>query len=152
MKINITAALLALTLSLPAMADNVLEAAAADGSFKTFLSAIKTAGLDAKLNEAGPYTLFAPDDAAFAKLPKATLQKLLGDKEALSKLLSYHIVPAKISKADVDAGKVKTLLGSDLKLSVSDGVKVNGVPVLGQEIHADNGAIHEIGSVLSLKK
>jgi len=152
MKRNIAAGLIALSLSLPAMADTLLEVAAADGSFKTFINAVKTAGLESKLNEAGPFTLFAPDDAAFAKLPKATLQKLLGDKEALTKLLSYHVVPAKITKADVDAGKVKTLEGRDLKLSVTDGVKVNGVPVVGQEINADNGAIHEIGAVLSLKK
>ncbi len=152
MKKNIAVGLVALCLAYPAMADTLLEAASADGSFKTLINAIKAAGLESKLNEAGPFTLFAPDDAAFAKLPKAALQKLLGDKEALAKLLSYHIVPSKISKADVDAGKVKTLEGQDLKLSVIDGVKVNGVPVVGQEVHADNGVFHEIGSILMPKK
>lgn len=132
----------------PALADDLLQSLAEDGSFKTLSAAIKTAGLEEILKGAGPFTLFAPNDSAFAKLPKAKLNALLADKAALNKLLSYHVVPAAIGKTDVEAGKVKSLEGEYLALSVKDGVKINKVPVLGQEIHADNGAIHVLESVL----
>ncbi|HEY8119012.1 MAG TPA: fasciclin domain-containing protein [Methylophilaceae bacterium] len=143
---------LAFGISNVAMADDLLTTAAADGSFKTFLEAVKTTGLDATLKGAGPYTLFVPSDAAFSKLPKAKLKALMADKEALKKVLSYHVVEGKIGKADVDAGKVKTLAGDDLALSVTDGVKVNNVKVTGSEIDADNGVIHIVESVLMPKK
>lgn len=151
MKKLILISALALGISNIAIADDLLTTAAADGSFKTFLEALKSTGLDVTLKGAGPYTLFVPDDAAFSKLPKTKLHALLADKEALKKVLSYHVVQGKIGKVDVDAGKVKTLEGDDLALSVTDGVKVNNVKVTGSEIDADNGVIHVVESVLMPK-
>ena len=146
------AALLTLGISTSAMADDLLTTLSADANFKTLVSAIKAADLGDALKAAGPITLFAPNDAAFAKLPKAKLKALLANKAELTKVLNYHIVPAKITKADVDAGKVKTAEGGGLALSVTDGVKVNNVPVLGSEIDTDNGTIHVVEKVLLPKK
>jgi uncharacterized surface protein with fasciclin (FAS1) repeats len=146
------AVLLSVGLTAPAFADDLLATLAADGSFKTFSEAVKTAGLEDALKAEGPITLFAPNDAAFAKVPKAKLKKLLADKEALAKLVEYHIVQGKIGKADVDAGSVKTMSGDSLALSVIDGVKVNNVAVAGSEIDADNGVIHVVTAVLTPKR
>lgn len=143
---------LAFGLSAPAFADDLLTTIAAEPTFKTFQSAIQGSPLAETLKGAGPFTVFAPSDAAFAKIPKAKLKALLADKDKLNKLLSYHVVNGKITKADVDAGKVKTEEGQDLTLSIVDGVKVNNVPVKGQEIDADNGVIHVVESVLMPKK
>lgn len=131
-----------------ASADNLLQAAAQDGHFNTFLKAVNVAGLTETLNGSGPMTLFVPSDEAFAKLPKAKLNALLTNPVQLKKVLSYHIYPGKITQADVSAGKVKSLEGADLQLSVTDGVKVNKVKVLGDEINADNGVIHTMSAVL----
>jgi uncharacterized surface protein with fasciclin (FAS1) repeats len=148
MKKILALTLLALSFSNIASADTLLQTADQDGSFKTFLKAVKTAGLETTLNGSGPITVFAPDDAAFAKLPKAKLNALMANSDQLKKVLSYHIYPGKITQADVIAGKVKSLEGADLQLSVTDGVKVNNVKVTGNEINADNGVIHTIGAVL----
>jgi len=152
MKKLLAVSFLAMGISTSAMADDLLGALAADGSFKTFLSAITTAELTESFKAAGPVTVFAPNDAAFAKLPKAKLKALLANKDELAKLINHHLVAGKIGKADVDAGKVKTVEGSDLALSVADGVKVNNVKVIGSEIDADNGVIHVVENVLKLKK
>lgn len=146
----LTAALLA-TMSFSAAADDILGTMDHDGGFKTLLAAIKTAGMEDTFKAAGPMTVFAPNDAAFAKVPKKKLDKLMGDKEALKKLLSHHVVNAKITKAEVDAGKVATLDGTDVKLSVADGVKIDNVPVAGSGLEADNGVVHPLTAVL-LKK
>lgn len=142
---------LAMSLSSVVYADTLLQTAQQDGSFKTFLKAVKVAGLENTLNGDGPITLFAPDDAAFAKLPKAKLNALMANRDQLKKVLSYHIYPGKITQADVSAGKIKSLEGADLQLSVTEGVKVNNVKVTGNEINADNGVIHTIESVLMPK-
>jgi uncharacterized surface protein with fasciclin (FAS1) repeats len=142
------ASALTIGFSTSVMAASLVDTLAADGSFKTLLSAIKTAGLEDKLKAASPLTLFAPNDAAFAKLPKAKLDELLSNKQELSKVLSYHLVAGPIAKADVDAGKIKTVEGEDLKLSITNGVKVNNVAVVGQELRGDNGSIHIVSSVL----
>ncbi|SDK35942.1 Uncaracterized surface protein containing fasciclin (FAS1) repeats [Methylophilus rhizosphaerae] len=139
---------LALSFTNHASADTLLQTAEQDGSFKTFLKAVKVAGLESTLNGAGPMTVFAPDDAAFAKLPKARLKALMANGDELKKILSYHVYPGKITQADVAAGKVKSLEGADLQLSVSEGVKVNNVKVVGDEINADNGVIHTVSAVL----
>lgn len=139
---------LAISFSGVVHADTLLQTAQQDGSFKTFLKAVKTAGLESTLNGDGPITVFAPDDAAFAKLPKARLNALLANPAELKKVLSYHIYPGKITQADVSAGKVKSLEGADLQLSVTDGVKVDNVKVIGNEINADNGVIHTMSAVL----
>lgn len=148
MKKILALTVLAMSLSSIAHADTLLQTAQQDGSFTTFLKAVKTAGLESTLNGGGPITVFAPDDAAFAKLPKAKLNALLSNPSELKKVLSYHIYPGKITQADVSAGKIKSLEGADLKLSVTDGVKVNNVSVEGNEINADNGVIHTVGAVL----
>jgi uncharacterized surface protein with fasciclin (FAS1) repeats len=143
--------LLAISFSGAASADTLLQTVQQDGSFQTFAKAVKVAGLEGALNGSGPITLFAPNDAAFAKLPKAKLNALMANSEALKKVLSYHVYPGKITQADVSAGKVKSLEGADLQLSVTDGVKVNNVKVVGDEINADNGVIHTVSAVLMPK-
>jgi len=151
MKKVLLATLLALGISNAAFADDLVEVAVADGSLKTLVTALQAAGLADTLKGAGPFTVFAPNDAAFAKLPKAQLDALLKDKAALTKLLTYHVVAAKITAADVQAGKVKSIEGHDLTLDVTEGVKVNGVSVVpGGDIQADNGEIHIVDTVLSL--
>lgn len=143
--------LLALSYTNHASADTLLQTAEQEGDFKTFLQAVKTAGLEGALNDKGPITLFAPNDAAFAKLPKAKLKALMSNPEQLKKVLSYHVYPGKVTQADVSAGKIKSLEGADLQLSVTDGVKVNNVKVVGDEINADNGVIHTVSAVLMPK-
>ncbi len=140
--------LLALSYTNHASADTLLQTAEQEGDFKTFLQAVKTAGLEGALNDKGPITLFAPNDAAFAKLPKAKLKALMSNPDQLKKVLSYHVYPGKVTQADVSAGKIKSLEGTDLQLSVTDGVKVNSVKVVGDEINADNGVIHTVSAVL----
>lgn len=149
MKKVLLATLLALSVSSVAYADDLVDAAIADGSLKTFVTAVKAAGLDTTLKGAGPFTVFAPNDAAFAKIPKAKLDALLKDKAALAKLLNAHIVAAKITSADVQAGKVKSIEGHELKLDTSAGIKVdNASAVGGGDVKADNGEIHIIDTVL----
>ena len=136
-----------------AFADTVVDAAIADGSLSTLVTALKAAGLVDTLKGAGPFTVFAPNNAAFDKLPKAKLDALLKDKAALTKVLTYHVVAAKITPADVAAGKVKSVEGHDLALSTSDGVTVNNVAFVGGgDLKADNGEIHIIETVLMPKE
>lgn len=144
--------LLSLGISTSAFADDLLSTIAGDSSYSTFTQAVKTAGMESQLKAAGPLTVFVPNNEAFAKIPKAKLSKLMADKDALAKLVQYHIVAAKITSADVAAGKIKTVEGEDLALSVNDGVKVNDSRVVGDELHADNGAIHTVDTVLMPKK
>jgi uncharacterized surface protein with fasciclin (FAS1) repeats len=149
MKKILLATLLTLGMCNAAFADTIVDAASADGSLKTLVTALKAAGLVDTLNGPGPFTLFAPNDAAFAKIPKDKLDALLKDKAALTKILTYHVVASKITAADVAVGKVKSVEGHDLKISTADGVKVNNISVVGGgDIKADNGEIHIIDTVL----
>ena len=149
MKKVLLATLLALSFSTAAIADDIVDAAAKESSLSTLVTALKAAGLVDTLKGAGPFTVFAPNNAAFEKIPKDKLDALLKDKAALTKILTYHVVAAKIMPADVEAGKVKSVEGHDLTLSTVDGVKVNGVAAVGGgDIKADNGEIHIIESVL----
>lgn len=149
MKKVLLATLFALSVSNAAYADDIVDSAIADGSLKTFVTAVKAAGLEEILKGAGPFTVFAPNDQAFAKIPKDKLDALLKDKAALTKLLTAHVVAAKITAADVQAGKVKSLEGHELKLDVSSGIKVdNASAVGGGDVKADNGEIHIIDTVL----
>jgi len=150
-KILIASLLATMGISTSAMAGNLLETMSDDGGFKTLLSAIKTAGMEDTFKAAGPMTLFAPTDLAFTNMPKEKLDALLADKAALKKLITFFVVPSKITKVDVDAGKVKTLEGEDLSLSIKEGVKVNNISVIGQGINADNGVIHAVNTVLMPK-
>ena len=131
-----------------AQAKDIVDTAVAAGDFKTLAAALEKAGLIDTLKGKGPFTVFAPTDAAFAKVPKKDLDALLADKSKLASVLTYHVVPGSVMAKDVKAGKVKTVQGSDLTLSTSGGVKVDGANVVKTDIVADNGVIHVIDSVV----
>jgi len=118
------------------------------GNFKTLAAALTAAGLIDTLKGKGPFTVFAPTDEAFAKIPKADLDALLKDKAKLTAVLTYHVVPGKVMAKDVKAGKVKTVQGSELTISTTGGVKVDNATVVKTDIGADNGVIHVIDSVI----
>ena len=96
----------------------------------------------------GPFTVFAPTDAAFAKIPKADLDALLKDKAKLTAVLTYHVVAGKVMAADVKAGKVKTVQGSEITISTMGGVSVDNAKVIKTDIVASNGVTHVIDSVI----
>ena len=123
----------------------------AAGNFKTLATALTAAGLVDTLKGKGPFTVFAPTDAAFAKIPKADLDALLKDKAKLTAVLTYHVVPGKVMAADVKAGKVKTVQGSELTISTTGGVMVDKAKVTTTDIVANNGVIHVIDSVIMPK-
>ncbi len=144
-----TAAAAALHCAGAAHAANIVEAATSAGTFKTFVAALKTAGLADTLKNSGPYTIFAPTDEAFAKLPPGTWAALSKDKTRLSKVLAYHIVPGKILVAEVKPGKVRTTQGGMLTLTSDNGiVTVNNANVTQSDVTADNGVIHAIDTVV----
>ena len=121
------------------------------GNFKTLVAAVQAAGLVDTLKGPGPFTVFAPTDEAFAKIPKATLDGLLADKAALTKVLTYHVVPGKVMAKDVKAGKVKTVQGQEITVSTSMGVMVDQSKVIATDVAASNGVIHAIDTVLMPK-
>jgi uncharacterized surface protein with fasciclin (FAS1) repeats len=128
---------------------NIVDTAVNAGSFNTLIAAVKAAGLADTLKGAGPYTLFAPNDAAFAKLPAGTVDALLKDLPKLKKILTYHVVSGKVTAADVSKLKsAKTVEGSDVKIDISNGVKINDSKVTTADVAADNGVIHIIDTVL----
>jgi uncharacterized surface protein with fasciclin (FAS1) repeats len=131
-----------------AQAADIVDTAVAAGEFKTLAVALEKAGLVQTLKGPGPFTVFAPTDAAFAKVPKAQLDALLADKDKLAAVLTYHVVPGKVMAKDVKAGKVKTVQGSQLTLGTSGGVTVDNAKVVKADIPADNGVIHVIDSVV----
>ena len=134
----------------PATSD-IVDTAVAAGSFTTLVTAIKAAGLVDTLKGPGPFTVFAPTDAAFAKLPAGTVDALLADKAKLTAVLTYHVVPGKVMAKDVKAGKVKTVQGSEITVATANGVMVDGAKVVKTDIVADNGVIHVIDSVIMPK-
>jgi uncharacterized surface protein with fasciclin (FAS1) repeats len=134
--------------ALSAQAKDIVDTAVAAGSFKTLVTALQAAGLVETLKGPGPFTVFAPTDAAFAKIPKADLDALLANKAKLTKVLTYHVVPGKVMAADVKAGPVKTVEGSMIQISTTGGVKVNNANVVKTDIGADNGVIHVIDTVI----
>mgnify|MGYP000429163727 CR=1 FL=1 len=144
--------LIALTLSAaalaPAWAADIVDTAVKAGSFKTLATALQAAGLVDTLKGKGPFTVFAPTDEAFAKIPKADLDALLKDKAKLTAVLTYHVVPGKVMAADVKAGKVKTVQGSELTVATAGGVMVDNAKVVKTDITASNGVIHVIDSVV----
>lgn len=151
MKKTVIATILSLGLALSANAKDIVDTAVAAGSFKTLATALTAAGLIDTLKSKGPFTVFAPTDEAFAKIPKADLDALLKDKAKLTAVLTYHVVPGKVMAADVKAGKVKTVQGSELTVSTMGGVKVDNANVVKTDIVADNGVIHVIDSVVMPK-
>lgn len=134
-----------------AQAKDIVDTAVAAGNFKTLATALQAAGLVDTLKGPGPFTVFAPTDAAFAKIPKADLDALLKDKAKLTAVLTYHVVPGKVMAKDVKAGMVKTVQGSELTVSTSGGVMVDNAKVTATDIAADNGVIHVIDSVVMPK-
>jgi uncharacterized surface protein with fasciclin (FAS1) repeats len=130
---------------------DIVDTAIAAGSFKTLVAAVQAAGLVDTLKSKGPFTVFAPTDEAFAKIPKAQLDALIADKAALSKVLTYHVVGAKVMAADVKAGPVKSVEGSSFTISTEGGVMVDKAKVLKTDIVTSNGVIHVIDSVLMPK-
>ncbi len=130
------------------MAD-IVDTAVNAGSFTTLVAAVKAAGLVETLKGAGPFTVFAPTDEAFAKLPAGTVEGLLKDLPKLKKILTYHVVSGKVMAADVVKLKsAKTVEGSEVKIDASNGVKVNDAKVITPDVAADNGVIHIIDTVL----
>jgi uncharacterized surface protein with fasciclin (FAS1) repeats len=130
------------------MAD-IVDTAVNAGSFSTLVAAVKAAGLVDTLKGKGPFTVFAPTDDAFAKLPKGTVDGLLKDTAKLKKILTYHVVSGKVMAADVAKLKTATTVqGSDVKIDASSGVKINDSTVTTADVAADNGVIHIVDTVL----
>jgi uncharacterized surface protein with fasciclin (FAS1) repeats len=133
------------------MAKNIVQTATDAGSFKTLLTAVKAAGLVDTLQGTGPFTVFAPTDAAFAALPAGTLDKLLADKEALKAVLLYHVVQGAVTADQVDGHtSAPTVEGSPIAISLKDGlVYLNGsAQVVTPDVMASNGVIHVIDKVI----
>ena len=135
-----------------AFAADIVDTAVSAGSFKTLVAAVQAAGLVDTLKGTGPFTVFAPSDEAFAKLPAGTVDDLLKpeNKDKLVAILTYHVVPGKVMAADV-AGKetmAKSVQGAEIKVNGSSGVMVNDAKVVQADIVADNGVIHVIDAVI----
>jgi uncharacterized surface protein with fasciclin (FAS1) repeats len=130
---------------------DIVDTAVAAGSFTTLVTAVKAAGLVDTLKGAGPFTVFAPTDDAFKKLPTGTLEAVLADKAKLTAILTYHVVAGKVMAKDVAGlnGKTaKTVQGGTLSIDTSHGVKVGGATVAKADIECTNGVIHVIDTVL----
>lgn len=137
--------------ALTVQAKDIVETAVAAGSFKTLATALQAAGLVDTLKGKGPFTVFAPTDEAFAKIPKADLDALLKDKAKLTAVLTYHVVGGQVMAKDVKAGSVKTVQGSNITLATMGGVTVNNAKVVSADVAASNGVIHVIDTVLMPK-
>jgi len=133
---------------------DIVDTAISAGSFKTLVKAVQAAGLVETLKGKGPFTVFAPTDDAFAKLPKGTVEGLLKDIPKLKSVLTYHVVPGKVMAADVvKIGSAKTVQGQSIKIDASKwhlhkNVKVNDANIVKTDIVADNGVIHVIDKVI----
>jgi len=149
-----TAALLTLVFSTGVKADmkDIVDTAVGAGKFSTLVAAVKAAGLVETLKGPGPFTVFAPTDDAFAKLPKGTVEDLLKpqNKAKLIGILTYHVLPSKVMAADIAGKKMdaKTVQGTDIAVDAMAGVKVNGATVVTADVAASNGVIHIIDTVL----
>jgi uncharacterized surface protein with fasciclin (FAS1) repeats len=145
---TLAAAAFALGASIVHAAD-IVDTAVAAGQFDTLVKAVKAAGLVDTLKGEGPFTVFAPTDAAFAKLPAGTVESLLADKEKLAQVLSYHVVPGKVLSTDITTGAVPTVQGQSLNVVSQRGsVKVNEAQVVKADVLASNGVIHVIDTVV----
>lgn len=142
-----------LAASSAAMADtpkaDIVDTAVAAGSFKTLVAAVKAAGLVDTLKGPGPFTVFAPTDEAFAKLPAGTVEALLKDKVKLGKILKYHVVAGAVAAKDVKSGMVPTVEGQSITVKAdSGGVMVDNAKVVATDVLATNGVIHVIDTVI----
>ena len=146
-------AIVAVGLTLPVQAASnkadIVDTAIAAGSFKTLVTAVQAAGLVETLKGEGPFTVFAPTDEAFAKLPAGTLDALLKDKAKLQAVLTYHVVSGRVMASDVTKlNSAKTVQGQSLAINTSKGVKVGTANVVKTDVLASNGVIHVIDTVL----
>ncbi|MBN3941545.1 MAG: fasciclin domain-containing protein [Nostoc sp.] len=128
---------------------DIIDTAINAGSFNTLVTAITTAGLDTALKGDGPFTVFAPTDEAFSKLPSGAVEELLQDVIKLREILEYHVVSGKINATDlVKLQKLTTTQGKDIKVNAENDVKVNDAYIVTSDVEADNGVIHVIDNVL----
>ena len=131
---------------------DIVATASGAGQFNTLVAAVQAAGLVETLQGAGPFTVFAPTDDAFAKLPEGTVESLLKpeNKDKLVAILTYHVVPGKVTSADIAGKKLDadTVEGQAIAIDATDGVKVNDATVVGADVMASNGVIHVIDTVL----
>jgi len=128
---------------------NIVEVAKEAGSFSTLLKAAEVAGLVDTLSTGGPFTIFAPTDDAFSKIPSKTLNSLLKDPKKLKGILLYHGIEGRVKSTDLSGTlKVKTLQGQKITIDATDGVKVNDATVIKADIETDNGIIHVINKVI----
>jgi len=130
---------------------DIVDTAVAAGSFSTLVKAVQAAGLVETLKGAGPFTVFAPTDEAFAALPAGTLDAVIKDKAKLTSILTYHVVSGKIMAKDVvgmNGKTAKTVQGGDLKIDTTSGVKIGGATVITADVETSNGVIHVIDKVL----
>ncbi|MES2667739.1 MAG: fasciclin domain-containing protein [Pseudomonadota bacterium] len=148
----------AMALSGPAFADghskDIVDTAVAAGNFTTLAAALGAAGLVETLKGPGPFTVFAPTDAAFAALPAGTVEDLLKpeNKDKLTAILTYHVVPGKVMSTDLTEGMMaKTVQGSEATITLDGGAKIDGAAISTADIEASNGVIHVIDQVIMPK-
>ena len=145
-------AVVALASRTASAADTIVGIAAGNKDFSTLVTAVKAAGLVEVLSGKGPFTVFAPTNTAFAKIPKEKLDAILKDKKLLTAILTYHVVPGKVMAADVvklkDGTKVKTVQGASITVGLKGGVTVDKAKVVKTDIEASNGVIHVIDTVI----
>ncbi|MBZ0172422.1 MAG: fasciclin domain-containing protein, partial [Phycisphaerales bacterium] len=128
---------------------SLVETAVAAGSFKTLVQAVEAAGLTETLSGPGPYTVFAPTDDAFSKLPPGALESLMKNSESLKSVLLFHVVPGRVMAADmVKLKAAKTALGQTVQIDASKGVRVESANVVKTDVAAGNGVIHMIDAVM----
>ncbi|MCS6923083.1 MAG: fasciclin domain-containing protein [Fimbriimonadales bacterium] len=130
----------------------IVDIAVQAGKFNTLVQAVQAAGLVETLSGEGPFTVFAPTDEAFAQIPQETLQAVLANKEQLTAILTYHVVPGKLMAADVARStQLQTVQGQSITVSTEGGVRVDDANVIQTDIEADNGVIHVIDKVIMPK-
>jgi uncharacterized surface protein with fasciclin (FAS1) repeats len=156
LKVLLVAAAMALPMSAAqASSKDIVDVAAGAGKFNTLVAAVKAAGLVETLKGKGPFTVFAPTDEAFAKLPAGTVEDLLKpeNKDKLVKILTYHVVPSKILSKDIagEKAQVASVEGSKISVDATNGVMVDGAKVVGADVAASNGVIHIIDTVIMPK-
>jgi uncharacterized surface protein with fasciclin (FAS1) repeats len=136
-------------LATPALAADIVDVAVGAGNFTTLVAAVQAAGLVDTLKGEGPFTVFAPTDAAFAALPEGTVQGLLNDIPALTAILTYHVVPGKVMSSDLAEGMTAaTVNGANVTITLGGGAKVNGANIVQADSEASNGVIHVIDAVI----
>ncbi|MDW8107329.1 MAG: fasciclin domain-containing protein [Armatimonadota bacterium] len=130
----------------------IVDVAVQAGRFNTLVQAVQAAGLVETLSGEGPFTVFAPTDEAFAQIPQETLQAVLADRERLTAILTYHVVPGRLMAADVARStQLQTVQGQSITVSTEGGVRVDDANVIQTDIEADNGVIHVIDRVIMPK-